>query len=69
MFRSVLALNPEEITQSTYVCTGRIAPDYENRELNVGEGAIRVAVLEATGVDRNSLREKYRKFGDIGDVA
>ena len=34
-----------------------------------GIGAIRVAIIESTGVDRNSMREKYRKYGDIGDVA
>jgi hypothetical protein len=30
MFRRLLALSPEDVLPTIYLCTNRIAPDYEN---------------------------------------
>lgn len=69
MFRSVLALSPDELVQVAYLTTGKIAPDYKGQELNVGGATVAAAVTEATGVGRARLRELYNEAGDFGDVA
>ncbi|KAL3527003.1 hypothetical protein ACH5RR_011659 [Cinchona calisaya] len=69
MFRSLLALSPEDVLPAVYLCTNKIAPDQENMELNIG-GSIVVAALEdACGTNKSKVRELYNSLGDLGDVA
>ncbi|KAL0029207.1 hypothetical protein WJX79_003015 [Trebouxia sp. C0005] len=69
MFRSILALSPEDMLQAAYLTIGKLAPDYENVELSVGGSTVAAAVVEATGTSRAKLREMYNELGDLGDVA
>ncbi|DBB01067.1 hypothetical protein WJX77_004280 [Trebouxia sp. C0004] len=69
MFRSILALSPEDMLQAAYLTIGKLAPDYENVELSVGGSTVAAAVVEATGTSRAKLREMYNELGDMGDVA
>ena len=66
MFRSVLALSPEDLTAISYLSVGKIASEYEGIELNVGGATVTAAIAEATGVTRSKLREMYNTMGDIG---
>ncbi|KAL7190750.1 hypothetical protein ACSBR2_022933 [Camellia fascicularis] len=69
MFRSLLALSPEVVLPAVYLCTNKIAPDHENKELNIG-GSIVVAALEETcGTNKSKIKELYDNLGDLGDVA
>ena len=38
-----------DMLQATYLVMGKLAPDYENVELNVGGSTVAAAVREATG--------------------
>ncbi|KAK9865080.1 hypothetical protein WJX84_011403 [Apatococcus fuscideae] len=69
MFRSILALSPEDMLPAVYLTCGKIAPEYENLELNVGGSTVAAAIVEATGAQRSRLREMYKEHGDLGDVA
>ena len=70
MFRSILALSPQDLPSSAYLAVGKIAPDYEQgKELSVGGSTVAAAISEATGVTRSRLRELYNVMGDLGDVA
>ncbi|KAG5380484.1 hypothetical protein IGI04_028326 [Brassica rapa subsp. trilocularis] len=69
MFRSVLALSPEDVLPSVYLCTNKIAADHENIELNIGGSLISAALEEACGISRSTMREMYNRLGDLGDVA
>ncbi|KAK9840432.1 hypothetical protein WJX74_009841 [Apatococcus lobatus] len=69
MFRSILALSPEDMLPAVYLTCGKIAPEYENLELNVGGSTVAAAIVEATGAQRSRLREMYKDHGDLGDVA
>ncbi|XP_020246783.1 DNA ligase 6 [Asparagus officinalis] len=69
MFRSLLALSPNDVLPAVYLCTNKIAPDHENVELNVGSGLVIAALEEACGINKSRIKEMYTSFGDLGDVA
>ncbi|KAK6927904.1 DNA ligase, ATP-dependent, C-terminal, partial [Dillenia turbinata] len=69
MFRSLLALSPEDVLPAIYLCTNKIAADHENIELNIGGSLVTSALEEACGTSRSKIREMYNILGDLGDVA
>ncbi|XP_020522813.1 DNA ligase 6, partial [Amborella trichopoda] len=69
MFRSLLALSPDDVLQAVYLCTNKIAPDYENVELNIGGSMVSSAIKEACGTNKAKIQELYNTLGDLGDVA
>ncbi|XP_055805079.1 DNA ligase 6-like isoform X1 [Solanum dulcamara] len=69
MFRSLLALSPEDVLPAVYLCTNKIASDHENMELNIGGSIVVAALEEACGTKKSKLRELYNSLGDLGDVA
>ncbi|KAL2645294.1 hypothetical protein R1flu_012881 [Riccia fluitans] len=69
MFRSLLALSPDDVLPAVYLTTNRLAPDFESVDLNIGGSTVSTAVGEVAGVSRAKLREMYAAMGDLGDVA
>ncbi|XVF71531.1 hypothetical protein PTKIN_Ptkin12aG0045500 [Pterospermum kingtungense] len=69
MFRSLLALSPEDVLPAMYLCTNKIAADHENIELNIGGSLVTSALEEACGTNRSKIRDMYNDMGDLGDVA
>ncbi|CAI9758419.1 unnamed protein product [Fraxinus pennsylvanica] len=69
MFRSLLALSPEDVLPAVYLCTNKIAPDHENMELNIGASIVVSALEEACGTNRSKISNLYNSLGDLGDVA
>ncbi|CAL9159626.1 unnamed protein product [Musa hybrid cultivar] len=69
MFRSLLALSPDDVLPALYLCTNKIAADHENMELNVGGSLVVTALEEACGMNRSRIKEMYNTLGDLGDVA
>ncbi|KAL2499457.1 DNA LIGASE 6 [Abeliophyllum distichum] len=69
MFRSLLALSPEDVLPAVYLCTNKIAPDHENMELNIGASIVVAALEEACGTNRSKISNLYNSLGDLGDVA
>jgi hypothetical protein len=53
-FRSVLALGPQDLVAVAYLATGKVAPDYEGIELNVGP-CCRLAPLACLGISALGL--------------
>ncbi|KAG1346971.1 DNA ligase [Cocos nucifera] len=47
MFRSLLALSPDDVLPAVYLCTNRIAPDHENMVRNLRIGAMMKTILPA----------------------
>ncbi|CAK9177949.1 unnamed protein product [Ilex paraguariensis] len=66
MFRSLLALSPEDVLPAVYLCTNKIAPDHENMELNIGGSIVVAALEEACGTNRSKIRDLYNSLGDLG---
>ncbi|XP_048327541.2 DNA ligase 6 [Ziziphus jujuba] len=69
MFRSLLALSPEDVLPAVYLCTNKIAADHENVELSIGGSLVSSAIEEACGTNRSKIQEMYNELGDLGDVA
>ncbi|CAN1351544.1 DNA ligase 6 [Linum perenne] len=69
MFRSILALSPDDLLAAIYLCTDKIAADHENMELNIGGSLVTSALTEACGPSASVIREMYNNIGDLGDVA
>lgn len=62
-------IRAEDVLAATYLTMGKIAPEHEGTELNVGGSIISTAIQEATGVSRQKLHALYNDLGDPGDVA
>ncbi|KAL7101678.1 hypothetical protein ACP275_08G069700 [Erythranthe tilingii] len=69
MFRSLLALAPEDVLPAVYLCTNRIAPEHENIELNIGSSIVVAALEEVCGTNKSKIKNLYNSLGDLGDVA
>ncbi|KAF5180932.1 Dna ligase [Thalictrum thalictroides] len=69
MFRSLLALSPQDVLPAVYLCTNKIAPDHANMELNIGGSLVTSALEDACGTNKTKIKEMYNTFGDLGDVA
>eukprot|EP00892_Ulva_mutabilis_P010604 jgi/Ulvmu1/7916/UM004_0148.1 len=69
MFRSVLALCPEDLEAVAYLTVGKLAPDYAACDLQVGGATVSSAIAESTGVAPRRMSEMYVEAGDLGDVA
>ncbi|XP_050372696.1 DNA ligase 6 isoform X2 [Argentina anserina] len=69
MFRSLLALSPDDVLPSVYLCTNKIAADHKNAELNIGGSLVTAALEDACGTSRSKIRDMYNELGDLGDVA
>ncbi|XP_071684444.1 DNA ligase 6 isoform X6 [Lolium perenne] len=69
MFRSLLALSPDDVLPAVYLCTNKISPDHENMELNIGGSLVVSALEESLGTSRSKIHEMYKTYGDLGDVA
>lgn len=52
-----------------YLMQGKIAPDYQGLDLNMGEKLAARALLEATDLSPEALRATVRTVGDVGRAA
>lgn len=68
-FRSVLALAPADLLAVTYLVLGKLGPDHEGLEMQVGGSTVSAAIAETTGASKARLSELYVELGDLGDVA
>lgn len=68
-FRLILDKTPEDLVPTLYLCTNRLAPQYEGVELGLGESVIQKSIVKATGRDLRTIQSEYKKQGDLGLVA
>nr|KAJ3422714.1 tRNA ligase [Polyrhizophydium stewartii] len=69
LFRSVIDLSPQCLIECVYLCINRIGPEYEGKELGVGESLLVKAVANAMGRDVKSIKAELDQVGDLGTVA
>lgn len=63
------SLNPEEVQETLYLMTGRVAPKYDPLEFNIAEKMVIKAISEAYREQLATIKEKYSNTGDLGLVA
>ena len=49
MFLAVMELAPDDLEAAAYLTVGKIAPEFENKELHVGGSTVSASIAEATG--------------------
>lgn len=68
-FKEVVRKDPGSLSGVLYLCIADIFPKYLNTELGIGEHTIQQVVSEGTGLSATTVKQKYRKTGDLGQIA
>ena len=69
LFRSVIALTPDDLLATVYLACNSVAPGFENVELGIGEALLKKAIVQTTGTDLKFIQKSYVDLGDLGSVA
>ncbi|EJD55346.1 ATP-dependent DNA ligase [Auricularia subglabra TFB-10046 SS5] len=59
----------ETLLKCVYLCINRLYPDYEGKELGIGESLLIKAIASATGRTADAIKTDMKKEGDLGLVA
>eukprot|EP00938_MAST-03A_sp_MAST-3A-sp1_P003631 g3631.t1 len=68
-FRDVIELTPEDLKASVYLACNKLAPQFENIELGIGDSFLIKAITTSTGRSKKRVKSDYEKSGDLGIVA
>ncbi|XP_078045685.1 DNA ligase 1 isoform X2 [Augochlora pura] len=68
-FRSVIALSPNDLLPSLYLCLNQLAPAYEGIELGVADTNLMKAIAQCTGRTLAQIKADVQQVGDLGIVA
>jgi len=52
-----------------YLIRGSVLPEYDSREFGISRQLIMKVISKASGVSLDSVKSKFNKIGDLGDVA
>lgn len=52
-----------------YLLRGRVFPDYDAREFGISTQLVLKTIAKTTGVSTELVNERFKKIGDLGDVA
>jgi len=71
--RSILAdlirpLRPPDLARVLYLSQGMLRPEYEGVELGVADSLARRAVVQATGLEEETVRKRAKESGDLGST-
>ncbi|KAL8176312.1 UNVERIFIED_CONTAM: tRNA ligase, partial [Gekko kuhli] len=69
LFRSVIALSPEDLLPCVYLCLNRLGPAYEGLELGIGKTILMKTLAQATGRQLDQIKAEAAEKGDLGLVA
>lgn len=64
-FRSIVALTPEDLLPTIYLCTSKVAPAYEGLEVGIGDASLVKAIAEATGRSVAQIKSDAEKSGFV----
>ena len=52
-----------------YLLKGRVFPEYDPREFGISDKLVIKAITKAGGINESDILKKYRKIGDLGEIA
>jgi len=58
-----------DIDKIVYLLQARLGPDYNTREIGLGDRLVQEAIAKASGFSREEIERHYKKEGDLGLVA
>ncbi len=62
-------LKDDEIDKAVYLLQGRVAPIFEKTEFGMAEKMVLKSIMNALQLDKNTVDNEYRKYGDVGKTA
>ena len=68
-FRTVITVSPQDLLPVVCLTTNKIAPDFENCELGIGDSIMIKAVAETCGRSVAAIKSQLETEGDLGVVA
>ncbi|KAI9330379.1 putative CDC9-DNA ligase I [Zopfochytrium polystomum] len=68
-FLLVLKLSSGSFLECVYLCLNKTCPEYEGKELGIGESVLIKAIAGATGRSAAKIKQDYHQVGDLGSVA
>lgn len=68
-FSEVIKRFPESLLECVYLCLNRIGPEYEGKELGLGETLLIKAIANSTGRSAKHVKSEVQEKGDLGLVA
>ncbi|KAJ3416404.1 tRNA ligase [Chytridiales sp. JEL 0842] len=68
-FVHVIQLSPDSLLECLYLCLNKICPEYEGKELGLGESILVKAIANATGRGAAKIKSEVEELGDLGTVA
>jgi hypothetical protein len=63
MFRSLMALAPEDVLPAVYLSSNKLASSFEGIDINVGGSTVSAAVIQATGTSSEKMKQLYTELG------
>jgi len=71
MFRTILHSRPQDLIPAVYILSNKVAPDYEESELGVGDGLVIKAMCESFGKSAQHINHSMAAGDakDLGEVA
>jgi DNA ligase-1 len=60
MFRALMHHNKEEVLPAVYMCSNKLASNFEGVDLGVGGSLVSSAIMQATGATGEQLRHAYK---------
>ncbi|KAJ3037303.1 tRNA ligase [Rhizophlyctis rosea] len=68
-FKRVMERSPHNLVACVYLCLNRIGPEYEGKELGIGESILIKAIAEATARSAANIKADLAETGDLGTIA
>lgn len=71
MFRTLMYCRPQDLIPTIYILSNKVAPDYEEIELGVGDGLVIKAMAESFGKSAANISQSINSGDakDLGEVA
>jgi DNA ligase-1 len=69
LFRSVIALTPDDLIPTVYLTCNKLAPEYAGVEIGLGDSLLQKALQNSMGSNIKHIKKKYEELGDLGKVA
>jgi len=71
LFRQILYSRPQDLVPSVYIMVNKVAPDYEESELGVGDSTLVRAMCETFGRSEATIKQSLAngEAKDLGEVA
>ena len=65
-FIHVITNSKQELVTAVYLCLNKLGPEYQGKELGVGEGILVKAIANSTGKSASDIKKELAIKGDLG---